>query len=711
MLKLYINNRLATLPDKCRIPLKIKNPAFNKAGTFSYTFRLPKETNRAILQHADEEDNLQVITHKFQLWLGSEKFMEGECVIKNTASAFECYLKSGKSSVASVLKESYLDEQINGQEWGQNPDGLTGLNTSVQSAFPGCNFVVAPIKTDKKIINEWDPNSNVLASTKEDDVTPFVYIRYLINRITQGLGLLKTRDDFSLYNDFNRLCLISPRIEIYKDKFTFYKHWMPHITAADLVNDLRDRFNIVAFFNPLMNEVEYVNFDAVFSAPVIDWTNKFIRDEDIPAKEEGGVNFENDGEDEDMLSPEKIEESYELVTVPTYSGIKEATGHTFKVTDINRYFKRQTEESDSDMTKVRYVDTGAFLTHYYNLIDNPDDATDVRSSISPAAGVEALVAKFIFDEQEGKLKDNVSVYNVELKADQSGDVELQVKVSLWNRKTSTIEHVLGEKTQTINHTDYRLYDFIVDINESLAWSHYLNKNGDYLSGTYLVVEFKSYHPTAARSVSMRFGYVESVPVPVMPYTLVIADNHKIRVSEMGAIGNYTKGSAEKPQEYKPKSKIPFNTTDRCSGFAFQMPDVDPEAKKQQKDFAYSIYRGMITDEVKGEKNAPYCNFDSLDMNMGYYQSRLTYGDTPDLSLRWHGSDGLIQKLWQKTVAWILHTRRPVRKVFQLSVHDLLQVKMWYRIQVDNQFYLVNTISVSVDEKSQLAESTVDMYTL
>lgn len=692
----------------------MQNPAFNNSGTFSYPFTMLKERNRALLKHLDSEDNFKEVNLPFKLLVDEELFMEGEVrIIKSNSDNFQLYLKSGKSSAARILKESYLDETINGQSWGDAAGGLTDINNSPNAVYPTNKFVVAPVQLDDYVINDWDPDTNQLSNPDlfTGQLTPMVYGRHIIDRINQAIGLFVPRNDFSLKTDFNRWCIFSPRKgNDAANGLTSFAEWLPHITAADFLADIQNRFNIIAFFTPLLKEVEYIGFDSILNGAVTDWTRKYISDDDIEAFQKGRMILINDGEDDEILSPQDIENKYDFTEVASYANVD--TAANYKVLDVERYFRPEEKDLENDLTQTLYVDNFVSIFATRNLVSEPVDHTTTFQNLNSGAGADNFIGAFLFRQfSKGEIFDNIFLDIIEAKRDTGNSLNLICRVEIINTITSAIE-VLGEQSILIDNANYEFYTFDVDLFKTGAWEFIQNDQSNFVAGTILRIAFYSYHPTLTGTLSIRFGLLSPTP-PLFPYTYIIPDRTKIYPKEINPISNIDFGDtdAEKVEEIEPDGKVLFNTTGLSGGYHFQMPksDIDPELK--QADFAHTIYRGKITDERDGTYRAPYCNFDVVDLYMADYQSRLTIGSAPDLSLRWHGATGLAETFWRHRLIWFRNYHRPVRKRLALSLHDIIKLKMYHRYRIDNVTYILNEVGFKIDVNGDISTAEVEMFTV
>lgn len=731
MLKLLVNNKTVTLPKNASIQLKVKNPAFNKEGAFSYPLKAPVEENRVTFGHADDESNLESQAPAFELYMGNELFMSGDIKLTETQGDFEFYLKAGKSAVANLLKSSYLDEEINGQSWGENHDGLDGLNASVNGKYPDYLMTVFPVFTDNFIVNDWNLDDQKLieyiSMTDEEDlyintmistgrINPVVFVKHVIKKLFSALELIINVNDLNLHTDFDRLCVFSHKKNFQTpDDLIPVANWLPHITAADLLNNMRERFNIVAFFNPFLNEVDYISFEKIFSADIVDWTDKYIRSETTPAKEDGAILLENEGDDDDVISYDELASNYTLVEMDNYAAMLADMESDYNslipydkyylLTDSNRVFKAVTSALEESLSGRYYIESKYGIGfNWFNLQLDEIDPTQYNFTEVLTADVPFHFLRWRFPGGlDGAVKESITIRNLGLYVVSGSNIDIEMQIKFYNIDSGEIITV---RSKTINIDNSDPYDgiFFTASGVQILMGHSPALG---IGWNYMWIDFYA-TCSQAGELGVKMGQ-QSPDIPFYCYAEV--DGYERRATELGRIANYPKGDGDDPETSSPKNGNLLNVKERLSDFLFQMPASEMSPNRNQKNYAFTFYRGLIDSEVDGTQTAPFANFDDVDINMAEYYTRLTNGDDPDMTLRWQNDNGIVAKFWQKTINWILYYRRPVRKVFELSVNDLINFKMWHRVQVGNKLYVVNSIDVKANADGSLSNATVDMFTL
>ena len=763
MLELFINDHLVVLDPDIKFTLKILNPLFCDQGTFTHPISAPLEPNRHIFEHADQEDMVGKPAYKFKMYIGGSFFAEGDAVITDTVDQFEFYLKSGKSAIANVLKKSYLDESINQFSWGENPNGLDGINASAGKIYPESPFFIAPIAGRDEIFNKWDsayngllgytetgyvrPPRGEVKSTDSKNFSPMVYVSYIIRRMIQGMGFVLVRNDSAQLPDFNRIGIFAPkdipyRTSIWGTRQTgwsykysgldrYFKYWMPHITVSTFIKDLRSRFNLAVYFSPLKAEAKIIHLDKIFDEPVIDLTSRFIEDEAVPPIPNTGVKFENSGESTEVMTNAQIEESFEIHPATNVDDIiaqieadLTKTKLYFKAADTGRYYTYESvEHNETSIDKFYFTTFEETLgTTTYCLFDlvNPTESTENPQVEFSATGTSSnvLIKSFVFPVLSGKVNHNLFINDLMLKATASCSVKIQVSAV-----TSTgIKTILGSETITVDNTEYKEYVYALDPRGEMNWVWIIKQRDITVlldisetlvsSAIRLLVEVylvSSPGVTCYMMLDQRFW-------PDWPIPYAYIDTPSSDIFEMNPIANAEFGNTNDDVDaevttFSPSGLVPFLVKKSMNRYYFQMPYADISTEAEQKNWVYVVNRGFITDEMGQGGTAPFASPDVVDRYGKEYVTRLTTNVTPLLSLRWEGEKGLVKQLFRNSVPWILNFRRDVVKRMNLSTDDLNDLDLHNRIKIYNKLYFIYQISVPVNARTGLDVSTVDLITI
>lgn len=753
------------LDEKTRITLKILNSLFNDAGTYTYSIVAPLEDNRHILQHLDDVSNIDRPALTYKMYVNGEFLSEGDVVVTNTVDEFEFYLKSGKSAIANILKSSYLDSDMNGLSWGDNPDGLQGINATAGKIYPEVNFTIFPIATPDEVFNKWDcalnelwgyastgyvrPPRGTVSTPESKNFSPCVFVHYLMRRIVQGLGVPLLRNDADLIPDFNRVCIFAPRDIPYRTAifgsrqtgWTYkysgidkeYKLWLPHIPASTFLRHLRDSFNLSFYFAPLRHELKIIHVDTIFSEPVVDLTHLYVADSEQPSLPKAGWAFQNSGEGSETMTDAEIEAAFEIHpandTEDAKAQVDADTSDSklyFKTADSGRYFSFETIDDNDSITDKLWatspieVKFGSITYDASFSTNNPTSFGDEGNGLKEYSVVgttgNVIIEKFIFDEISGFINRNVVIEYITAKA--SAPVSMKIDVCTVN--SFGVLTVIGSTSIQVSNTDYKEYVYAPDRRGDYVWQwRYIHQHVT-ISLSKTQVELNEH----ARLL-IQFSVINAPGIAIgmivdqrdwYEYTPMAAyiDAPENDFHEMNPLSNAYIGDQSSDSEIEERShgaKMSFVVTRPMNNRFFQMPYADIGAEKEQKEYAMFAARGYINDERNEGVSAPFANPDVLDKYGKDYTSRLTPSVAPELSLRWVGEKGLVKQLFPKTVLWHLHTRRECVKMMKLSVADLVGLDLHNRIKIGNNLYFIDSIDVPIDAKNGLGLSTVTLYAL
>jgi hypothetical protein len=238
----------------------------------------------------------------------------------------------------------------------------------------------------------------------------------------------------------------------------------------------------------------------------------------------------------------------------------------------------------------------------------------------------------------------------------------------------------------------------------------------------MALKLFEYHPSgvAAGTVTIEYGgFVYGTGDDRR--SLVTIDDWWFKFREYGLIGNYELNAGVSKETYKnePSGFILTNITDKFNGLTFRMPESDKDREKQSEDYAWSIYRGLIDNELFTHESissgfptrAPFACYDDKDEYYSDYQQRLTNSDVPTLSLRWTGENGLINRCFQTTVPWRRHFARKVIKKLNLSISDIIGSQLYKPVMIGSQKYIISELSIPISANGDLGEVTAELLTM
>jgi len=698
MLELYINGNLLFLKESTKIKMTLKNPFFGSAGLFSYLVKVDRDKNESFFQYVNALDAAEELPLTFHLKAGDLEAIGDVVVTDSSTRSIEFYLKSGNSSTAAFLKNTYLDEtDIYGKT---DSSEVTG---SLDGCYPDYPFAAMPIKVDEELFNEYDFETNKVKVNWNDKACPAVYLRFILDKLIAHLGYHKVRDDLSLLNDFNRLGLFAPRTEAFYNYRNKVKNFLPHIVFEELQKELLNRFNTALYLSPYLREAEIINMDTIFNLVPIDWTNKFKGFGKVPPIEEKPLLMTHDGEEKDLLSPDEIESRYigRIIRVDSMSELPATSDSVHFVSDIKRYMKSEK------------LDPGNALVQGYNLKKSTTDYagqsfyeilqealftySTTKTNSATIANTDNLIAQFIYPQLSGEITTSF-LQEIFCKVD-SGESDLIIELFIRNQDESEV--LLTRHTESITWIalNNRRYVFRVPIEADLKESNRLG------------VRLYSRSATAGRTITIEFGGINVNGDGVRECSAAI-DYPIDQWREIGICGNYPYGEQTKETaEFKTKAPVLKNDLVAMGGYLCEMPVTDMKPESVQKEFAWVVYRGKRPDELTGTKHAGYANFDLLDLDKISYAGNLQGSYDPDLSLRWTGEKGLVNTLWKKRLLWERYHKRPARLKLDLTSHDLVTTKPYHPIRVDNLVFIIDKIDFQLDVRGLVSNVEADAFTL
>ncbi|HZK97519.1 MAG TPA: hypothetical protein VFC67_25180 [Prolixibacteraceae bacterium] len=286
MIKLTLNGQPVALFPDTKIGITAMNPYFNEIGAFSYPFTIPYIPNMEILKHAAR---IQNVTRTFiwdaVLMVNGVELMRGEAIAEGDVQndAFPIVLRSAKTSFIKLAETKKLQDLEFGIE---NTDTLTAENViarrtgTLYQKYGESNYVCAPFYNNKAwtdqerewvipdYINAFDPNTSLLvdlADGKSNSITYNFYVRYILKRIIELLGLTLESDDMSTIQDLNRWFLLSFN-NAWGKYNTNYQFSFSQINVRDFLKVIR-QFGIVIVTNDRLRTASIRLVRDVFRSP------------------------------------------------------------------------------------------------------------------------------------------------------------------------------------------------------------------------------------------------------------------------------------------------------------------------------------------------------------------------------------------------------------------------------------------------------------
>ena len=685
-------------PDST-ITFKLNNPLVSELGLFSYPLTVPYQENKHVFNFPGE-GNATPENYDFELFIGSERFIDGEVQIVN-AHGIELYFKSGSSSVASLLRSTCLDEPLNGNSYGQfiDQDDLAAQKqAALAGKYPLFNFASPVIKTPEKI---------------EQRVC--FYLRFLLRKVVSNLGYLIEQDQSLIVEDFNRLFLFANKRFIPRVSVIPYTDYLPHISVYDFLKDVQNRFNLFIYISPFNRKAYILLLDTVMDAEASDWSPKFIENEDYEKYDIRNISFENKGEDEDVLTDQDIQEIIYTNTADSPQEFKYIIDKQpleeiiYLLNSNNRVYKGTRYSPSQSFPDDYYLRKSTFSSVWKTMgIGYSGEYSESATNTGTNADSLNLIRQFAFPEWEGVVNDVVYL-NLWAKKDQPGDYRL---IGILYESTDQDAEILAFCEVPIVDTD--------ELQRRLVL--FLNRKAELETTSRMALKIFEYHPSgvAAGTITIKYGGVE-YGTGLRRESLLLVDRGWFKFREYGLIGNFTTPTevTKETFEYKPTGRILTNTIDKWSGMTYPMAETNLKREKQPKEYAWSIHRGLINNELFRHKSiesqfgdhCPFACYDDKDGFHNDYQDRLINNDPPTLSLRWSGANGLINRCFSKTLPWKRYFSRKVTKRLSLSVNDIINTDLYKPVKIGSQKYLISELSIPIKANGNIGEVTAELLTI
>jgi len=377
MIKLTLNGQPVALFPDTKIGITAMNPYFNEIGAFSYPFTIPYIPNMGILQHAAR---IQNVTRSFiwdaLLYVDGIQILSGEAIAEGDVvdGAFPIVLRSAKTSfikLAESLKMQDLDWGIentnNMSEW----DVRAMRSGTINGTCEYSNYVCAPLFNNaawteqegrwftSDYINKYDPETGLLIGSTGDrsnTVTYNFYVRYILKRIIEFLGLTLENDDMSTITDLNRWFLLSLN-NAWGTYSTHYKYAFPSLNVRDFLKVMRE-FGIVIITNDRLKTASIKLVRDVINTQIISslLNDHALKDVPVMTTPTDGYTIGYKDASEDIITTTI---AGDVITVANYAAIPpsgiQTRANIYFCTSTGRYYstvlQKKADKADPDVYK------------------------------------------------------------------------------------------------------------------------------------------------------------------------------------------------------------------------------------------------------------------------------------------------------------------------------------------------------------------------
>lgn len=273
MLRLKIAGQYVDLPGDFSFTMNMKSPVFEDVGNYSYPFRIPATSrNSVILGFPHRVENTADVTREFPCvfeWNGLTLFA-GTARLKTTSkSSYEGVVFEGTGSFFYAIKNRYLHQvDMGGVSFESEQLAIDYLNSTLTDYYPAFP-ITCPIICNK---GYFDPPTEVLdlqwfnlhplgglspfSSNGIDRslIVPHLYLRYVLDKLSEGLGFQLNDSFFNTHPDFSRLilsntvsCNNTGTTNVPKDTSLTNIHFnlhLPRLLISDFIKGLETFFGI-----------------------------------------------------------------------------------------------------------------------------------------------------------------------------------------------------------------------------------------------------------------------------------------------------------------------------------------------------------------------------------------------------------------------------------------------------------------------------------
>lgn len=354
MLSLQINGQYCDLGNDFSFTMNLKSPIFfSDTGSASYPFKLPNtERNRRIFSFRHRIENTSDVYQEMEgcfLWNDKVVFQGTLKLRILNANWFEGAIYEGNGSFNYYLRNKTLQNISFGElNFSNENTGLAWARQTISSdyeyptvpcAFPrvfnDMYFGEVPADDDMKYYNQQETLLQLLYLGVRSIIIPFLYFRYVQNRLFSEMGY--TLDDrfFTTGPKFNRMVLYNsvnaneaPGEQYFGGNSLASFKWdyhVPRMKICDFLSGYEKMFGVVHFVNETKKTVRIISLDDIItSVDYEDFSENIISlSTELEEKETGyELKMTTDSGDSDMeaisdlgdLLVERIKESVQSVS-------------------------------------------------------------------------------------------------------------------------------------------------------------------------------------------------------------------------------------------------------------------------------------------------------------------------------------------------------------------------------------------------------------
>ncbi len=288
MLGLQIDGKDVDLGDDFSFTMNLKNPMFNDLGGYTYPFKIPNTPKNSSIfdfrHRVESTSDVYKLGNGIFTWNGHSLFTGPLKMKILNNKLFEGYLIENDSDFYNKAKKLLLTQFDFGEKvFNDQYEAIDFLTESAHFAYPDIEFACPVIYNDLyfdppatddelKYYNHWhyDTTNRLWLTTtggspQRTILIPMLYLRYILDVISHGMGLELIDELFTSHPDLNSLVLynsLSCNSPFYPNPpeithIKFNNH-LPIISIMDFIIAIENFFCASTFLDGIKNTMRII---------------------------------------------------------------------------------------------------------------------------------------------------------------------------------------------------------------------------------------------------------------------------------------------------------------------------------------------------------------------------------------------------------------------------------------------------------------------
>ena len=349
MISIYINDQALELGSDFSIIFNFKSPVFNETGSYSYPIKVPFTPR-----------NAGILNFKHRVENTGDPWQEFPCKIlingRSIIGLFKCTIGNNltyEGSIYAIDGDFYYsikDKMLQNYDFGEmifEDDGsaIDWIQNCFNFYYPDrpCAFPKIEDATyyDPAPIDPSDYTFNsALYSVGSTPIVPFLYLKYVIKKLSDGLGYKLDNRFFDSHIDFNKLVLFncvntnSPNgdntFQGYRYNHLYFNFHLPFISVKDFISGIETYWNLRFFINSTNKNINIISLDSIIKeTDYTDFSKNILSKSVEPENQIKGFHLIMDKDDGDEVLSSM--DDYESLFLDNFKGTVD------KLTDLPKW--------------------------------------------------------------------------------------------------------------------------------------------------------------------------------------------------------------------------------------------------------------------------------------------------------------------------------------------------------------------------------------